>query len=190
MTSKAALLLTAILVGCASTPEQEPDPPVGIEISSQSEGRYFGGRAVYVIDAPIDEVTTLLLDFPSQAEFRPTVKEAEIVSTSEAGGVVRFEFRAGGFDPEATCRFTVDRDEETGAVAIRYEMTDPGITLWGLKGGFDLKPLSGGRRTLVEQSFLVSAIMMNRERFLRELRLDAQAIRERAEGGEPAGKEG
>jgi len=189
MMNRAALLVAALLVGCASAPEDEPDMPAGIEISSQSEGRYFGGRAVYVIDAPIEGVTELLLDFPSQAEFRPTVKEAEIVSTSEGGGVVRFEFRAGGFDPVATCRFTVDRDEESGAVAIRYVMTDPGLTLWGLKGGFDLRPLSDGRRTLVEQRFLVSAIMLNRESFLEELRRDAQAIRERAEGGKPA-KEG
>ncbi|MHC4861649.1 MAG: SRPBCC family protein [Planctomycetota bacterium] len=173
------VLTAALLLGCAATPEHEP--PVGVEITPLTEGRYYGGRAVYAVEAPLETVKDLLLDFPSQAEFRPTVREAEVVSTREGGGIVRFKFRAGGFDPVATCRYTVVHDRKSGDVAIRYVMTDPGVALWGLRGGFDLRPLAGGPHTLVDQHFLVSAIMMNRERFLEELRRDAEAIRDRAE---------
>ena len=78
----------------------------------------------------------------------------------------------------------MDRDDETGVVVIRYEMTDPGMTIWGLKGGFELRPVRKGTRTLVNQHFLVSAIMMNRESFIQELRRDAEAIRRKGEAKE------
>jgi hypothetical protein len=172
-----SLLLTVAAVtalACATPPE--PAVPEGIAVTPMDEGRLVGGRAVFAVDAPVAVARDTLLDFESQASFRPMVVEAKQVEAREDGGTVFFRFHGAlGVQPQATCAYTV---EEAGdGVVIRTEMTDPSFALWALRGGFLLKPVEGGRRTLIDMQFLVSALAINRQRLLRDLHADAAAIR-------------
>jgi len=183
-----AIATAVLLLGlgaCASTPK---DPPVlaNIVISPLEEGRTYGGRAHYTVDAPPAVVRGVILDFDHQADFRPMVREARLVSETEDGGEVYFRFRGQvGISPEANCVYVVE--EEDDAWKLTYQMTSPSLALWALNGSFTLVPQRGGTKTFVRQEFLVSAIIMNHEQLLRELRVDAASIRDRAEA--LAGKE-
>ena len=172
-----ALLALPVLAGaCASTPEQEPVAPVGIVVTPLESGRLAGGRAVFAVNAPRDVVRDEILDFAAQPAYRPTILEATPLAVREDGGTVLFRFRGVmGVDPEATCDYVVVETEE--AVVIRYEMTDPSMALWALKGGFVLRRADGGAKTVIDQSFLLSALMVNRRQLLDDLRADAAAIR-------------
>jgi hypothetical protein len=170
--------LLVLAAGCASTPE--PPIPTGISVTPLEEGRLAGGRAVYAVAAPLEAVRNVILDFPSQPEFRPTVVAAESIEAGESGGTVHFTFKGLlGVQPEATCDYTVVEEDE--GVRIAYEMTDPSFTLSALRGSFELRRAAGGTKTLVDQRTLVSALVMNRRQFLEELRADAAAIREEIE---------
>jgi hypothetical protein len=147
---------------------------VGIVVKPLDKGRTVGGEAVYAVEAPLEVVLREILDFPAQASYRPMVLEATPIETRPDGGVVAFRFRGDyGFEPNATCTYTVTRQEK--AAQILYEMTDPSLALWALRGGFDLKEHSA-HRTVVRQEFLVSALVMDRARLLASLREDAKAI--------------
>jgi hypothetical protein len=156
-------------------------PPADIRVVPLERGRLLGGRAIYAIHAPISFVRDEILDFASQADFRPMVLEARPLFAGEDGGEVYFRFRGDfGIEPEARCRYTVE-EEEGESVDIRYEMVDPSIALRALKGGFLLRSIRDGEYTFVQQEFLVSALIMDRQAMLAELEADADAIRARVE---------
>jgi hypothetical protein len=168
------LAAAALAAACAATPE--PPIPTGIAVTPLEEGRLSGGRAVYAVDAPLSAARDVILDFPSQADFRPTVVKAESLEAGETGGTVRFTFQGLlGVQPEATCDYAVEETDD--GVRISFVMTDPSFTLSALRGSFELTSVAGGAKTLVDQRTVVSALMMNRRRFLEELREDAAAIR-------------
>jgi hypothetical protein len=132
------------------------------------------------VDAPLEVVKGVILDFDRQSEFRPMVRESKLVSRSEKGGEVNFKFRGKvGYQPEAECIFSYEEDERQ--FRLTFKMTSPGFALWSLDGGFTLVRQDGGRKTFVRQEFLVSAIMINHEELLRDLKIDAGAIRDRCE---------
>ncbi len=168
------------LVGCRSMPEPPPPAPVGVAVTPLEEGRLVGGRAVFLVEAPLDHVVDMILDFPSQADYRPMVIDAQVLSTTETGGEVIIQFKGGGgVDPRATCRYTVERDEDEGRVDLAYEMIDRSMALWALKGGFVFRARPDGT-THVSQVILLSAILLDRQRILRDLADDARAIQARA----------
>ncbi|MCU0725402.1 MAG: hypothetical protein MUE73_06380 [Planctomycetes bacterium] len=175
----AALALLALASACASAPEPAPEIPAGIAVTPIERGRTFGGEAVYAVAAPLDLVVREILDFPAQAAYRPTVLEARSMEAGENGGTVAFRFRGAlGYEPEATCAYTVERTE--GAVAIRYEMTSPSLALWLLRGGFALSSIDAAH-TRIRQDFQVSALVMDQARLLDDLRRDAKAIADHLE---------
>ncbi len=182
MRSAAGLALLCLAAACASVPEDPPPAPtgpVGIVVTPLDKGRTVGGEAVYAVEAPLELVLREVLDFRAQASYRPTVLEATPIETRPEGGIVAFRFRGDyGFEPNATCNYTVTREETVAR--IRYEMSDPSLALWALRGGFDLTPLSPGR-TLIRQEFLVSALVMDRAKLLASLREDAKAIADHME---------
>jgi hypothetical protein len=174
-----ALFLAALLAACTSTPEPAPEVPAGIAVTPIERGRTFGGEAVYAVAAPLDLVVREVLDFPAQAAYRPTVLEARAMETGENGGTVAFRFRGAlGYEPEATCAYTVKRTGE--AVSIGYEMTSPSLALWLLQGGFLLTAIDPDH-TLIRQHFLVSALVMDQAKLLADLRQDAKAIADHLE---------
>jgi len=175
-----AALTVLLLAACASAPPPEPEYTDEIRVTPLEVGRMYGGRAQYLVDAPLATVRELILDFEAQAEFRPMILEATSVSRRNDGGEVVYRFRGlAGIDPNADCRYEMEGDGDR--FDLTYEMTDSSMALWGLNGGFSLRAVDGGRKTLVRQEFLLSAIMMDRRRLLEDLRLDAAAIRARAE---------
>jgi hypothetical protein len=172
-------LVLACLVACASTPK-EPPLLANIVVSPLEEGRLQGGTAHYTVDASPAIVREVILDFESQEEFRPMVKEARLVSVNEDGGEVYFRFRGMvGIQPEANCVYVVEEDGDRWR--LTYQMTSPSFALWALNGTFDIVPQKNGTKSFVRQQFLVSAIIMNQGQMLDELRVDAASIRDRAE---------
>jgi len=173
------IVLLAVSAACASTPE-EPPVLTNIAVSPLEQGRLKGGRAHYTIDAPPAVVKKVILDFESQAEFRPMVKEARLLNRTEEGGEVYFRFRGMvGITPEADCVYAVEEDGDVWRLS--YKMTSSSFALWALNGSFELVPQDGGRKTFVRQQFLVSAIIMDHAKQLEELKVDAASIRDRAE---------
>jgi hypothetical protein len=171
-------LLVLSLVACSSTPPPEPPELRNITVTPLERSRTYGGRAFYTVDAPLEVVRDVILDFDSQAEFRPMVEESKQVSRSENGGEVNFKFRGMvGYQPEADCVYSYEEDERS--FRLTFKMTSPGFALWSLDGGFALTRQAGGRKTFVRQEFLVSAIVINHEELLRDLKIDAAAIRDR-----------
>jgi len=173
------ILMVVGAAACSSTPK---DPPLlaNIVVSPLEEGRLYGGRAHYTVNAPPAVVREVVLDFESQAEFRPMVKEARLVSQNEDGGEVYFRFRGMvGIKPEANCVYMVESDGDRWT--LTYQMTSPSFALWALNGSFELLPQKGGTKTFVRQQFLVSAIIINQGQLLQDLRVDAASIRDRAE---------
>jgi hypothetical protein len=178
--SRIAILGALLLAACASTPEPEPVDVGGVVVSPYEKGRLYGGKAVYTVYAPPSVVEDVILDFESQHEFRPMVLEAHLISKTEEGGQVMFRFRgAAGVHPQANCVYKIERED--GRFKLTYEMTDPSFALWALNGAFALRPVEGGTKTWVEQEFLVSALVANKQSLLAELKTDAEAIKARAE---------
>lgn len=180
MRKRLAILFVLPILACASTPEPEPALPGGVVVVPHEKGRLFGGRATYVVDVPLARMEEVVLDFDSQAAYRPMVVEARSLTAGPKGGTVFYRFRGSlGVEPRATCVYAVEDEGETWTLTFR--MTDSSMTLRALEGSFSLRSVDGGKKTLVEQTFLVSAIVMNRESLLEELRTDAEAIRAHAE---------
>ena len=179
MKTAAMILLAIATVACASTPKDPPEL-ANVVVSPLEEGRLRGGRAHYTVDAPPAIVREVVLDFEHQADFRPMVKEARLISANEDGGEVYFRFRGMvGIQPEANCIYMVETDGDRWT--LTYQMTSPSFALWALNGSFELIPQKGGVKTFVRQQFLVSALIMNSGQLLRELKIDAASIRDRAE---------
>jgi hypothetical protein len=174
------LLLAFLPLACRSTSEEEPALPVGIVVAPREEGRLFGAEATYLVHVPIEHMEKVLLDFGSQADFRTIVLESKPLTVGPKGGSVYFRFRGAlGIDPRATCTYAIS--EEEGAWHLAFEMGDSSLTLWTLKGSFELRSVDGGSETLVVQRFFVSAIRIDRDELLDDLRRDAGEIRDHAE---------
>ena len=138
------------------------------------------GTTPISVDAPPAIVREVILDFESQEDFRPMVKEARLVSENEDGGEVYFRFRGMvGIQPEANCVYLVEEDGDRWR--LTYQMTSTSFALWALNGSFEVIPQKNGTKTFVRQQFLVSAIIMNQGQMLQDLRVDAASIRDRAE---------
>ncbi len=179
---RTALLLAFLLAGCAGTPAPAPTPGRGVLVTPLEKGRLFGGRAEYVVDAPLARVRAVLTDFAHQAEFRPSVIESESLAHAEDGGIVRFRISGlAGLNPDVVCRWREERED--GRVLIRYEMIRSTFALGAFRGSFLAASLGESGRTLIVQEVLVSALVMNREKFLADLAVDAEAIRRRIETG-------
>lgn len=180
-TALVAIIVAGTLsAGCATTPDPEPEVPIGISVTPLEKGRLVGGRAVYSARVPVALARETLLDFDSYGSYRPTIAEARTISRGPEGGEAFFQFRSAfGFEPHATCRFTVG--EEDGVTVITYAMTDSSFALWALDGGFRLTPVGNGDVVLIDQQFLVSALVTNRQALLQELETDARAIIEHLE---------
>lgn len=174
------VLAAALAFGACVTPvTREPRLPSGVVVVPVEEGRLFGGEVTYGVPVPPAVMEKVILDFKSQGEFRPMVVSAEPVTTSPDGGTVLFRFRGmAGIDPEATCNYTVRQSGKIWRLA--FDMRNSSVSLWALKGSFVVKPAKKGTASLVRQRFLLSAIVMDRQKLLEDLAADARAFRKRA----------
>ena len=91
------------------------------------------------IDATPDTVMAVITDFDSYASFLPAIEECRIVRTGEAEWDVRFTIRV-----VKRLRYIL-RLQRTAPLQIRWHLLEGAFKV--NSGGWDLKPLDGGKRT-------------------------------------------
>ncbi len=143
------------------------------------------GNAMVIIDTPPERVWNTIMDHNRFEEFMPSVKECSIVEDQGASRVVSYNLKVAWADIAYFLKLDYDRD--TWHVDGALDKSRPhGIS--DTRCTWDLQPLDGGKRTMVNYSVYIDSgrfIPKFIERLLskRQLPTVLENVRKRAVSG-------
>lgn len=108
------------------------------------------------IDAPVDDVFAILVEFERYPEWVTDLKQTSVVQRDDTGRAVEVEFRAAAMGRSTKYRLGYDY---TGAPNRLVWFLVSGDIERELGGSYELKPLADGRRTALRYELEIDIII-------------------------------
>jgi len=105
--------------GCSQAPAAD-SPAVLEQDFAEQEGKYVGGTVHLTLDAPVDEVASVLSDTESYRWFLPRVLELEQLGMDGPDALVRVEHGVSMVRGRYTMRVREESDARTGSHLFRF----------------------------------------------------------------------
>ena len=146
--------VTAIPGGAAALEAQDENsgvftaqvPTVGSNIAS--------GRAVIVVDQPIDEVLPIVLDYANYVQFMPNFTRSKVLAQRGSRAMVYMEVSVAKGMYTLYGQLNLDeRPQDGGARVVEGRLVDGNINAFN--ASFRLTPVDGGRRTEIDFTIYV-----------------------------------
>jgi len=146
--------VTAIPEGAAALEAQDENggvftaqvPTVGSNIAS--------GRAVIVVDQPIEEVLPIVLDYANYVQFMPNFTRSKVLAQRGSRAMVYMEVTVAKGMYTLYGQLNLDeRPQDDGVRVVEGRLVDGNINAFN--ASFRLTPVDGGRRTEIDFTIYV-----------------------------------
>ena len=119
-----------------------------------SESNIASGRAVLIVDRPIDEVLPIVVDYANYVQFMPNFTRSKVLAQRGSRAMVYMEVSvARGMYTLYGQLNLKDREDETGARVVEGRLIDGNINAFN--ASFKLTPVKDGTATEIDFSIYV-----------------------------------
>ncbi len=139
------------LTAFAAPPVLSLDQGELVQVQTGPDGQLLGVRALGRIDAPIDEVWKVLVDFDHHQDWLPMVVRTEVTARQGNTHTVEWTVQVPGPNLHFSCDWVVDEAQHTMRATGARGALEGGAWSWTLH--------DGGDHTLVERATEASAVV-------------------------------